>query len=197
MLAYRALEGKLMGEALECAPANVEQCFFSIDNAHAGPIRCCNTLKEALDAAEMKGLRREDVGAVLAGYGAHYHVGADANASETMMRSHMQGIFRTLDEYCQGGRLCLAAMREPTAQHFQTDVGDFVASATEAIRAADDAQRPCRCKKALDGERLERSAGGRLAAIIREVGEQYVGRVAGALWVEISASLSYLIALTE
>ena len=233
MLAYRALEGKLMGEALECAPANVEQCFFSIDNAHAGPIRCCNTLKEALDAAEMKGLRREDVGAVLAGYGAHYHVGADANASETMMRSHMQGIFRTLDEYCQvsynsrlilsslccitisllltlppcwrhssnctiqGGRLCLAAMREPTAQHFQTDVGDFVASATEAIRAADDVQRPCRCKKALDGERLKRSAGGRLAAIIREVGEQYVGRVAGALWVEISASLSYLIALTE
>ena len=113
MLAYRALEGKLMGEALECAPANVEQCFFSIDNAHAGPIRCCNTLKEALDAAEMKGLRREDVGAVLAGYGAHYHVGADANASETMMRSHMQGIFRTLDEYCQvsyNSRLILSSL---------------------------------------------------------------------------------------
>ena len=84
-------------------------------------------------------------------------------------------------------------MREPTAQHFQTDVGDFVASATEAIRAADDVQRPCRCKKALDGERLERSAGGRLAAIIREVGEQYVGRVAGALWVEISASFAAII----
>jgi len=192
MLAYRALEGKLMGEALECAPANVEQCFFSIDNAHAGPIRCCNTLKEALDAAEMKGLRREDVGAVLAGYGAHYHVGADANASETMMRSHMQGIFRTLDEYCQGGRLCLAAVREPTAQHFQTDVGDFVASATEAIRAADDVQRPCRCKKALDGERLERSAGGRLAAIIREVGEQYVGRVAVVPFHKATARLGRL-----
>ena len=64
----------------------------------------------------------EPIGLVVAGWGAHYYYmhSADGRGErDAMMRSHIQGVYRTLQSHC-ARHGCLAAVRDASAQHFRT-----------------------------------------------------------------------------